>query len=58
MNWVNGVVFGVDNEMQLIENIELFKSSRILNAKELNYIQNLFRSVPVELTNPTFWKNI
>ena len=56
LNWINGVVFGVDNEIQLIENIALFKSSRTLNTKELNHIQNIFKSVPVELTNPKFWK--
>ena len=56
LNWINGVVFGVDNEVQLIENIGLFNSSRTLNTNELNNIQNIFKSVPVELTNPKLWK--
>lgn len=55
INWVNGIIFGVDNIKQLKENIDLFGKSRVLNKEELNLIKKTFNDVNEIILNPSKW---
>jgi len=54
IDWVSGIIIGVDNLEQLKENIELFKV-KILKPKDIQYINNVFSNVPNKLINPSIW---
>lgn len=54
MNWIDGIIFGVDNINQLHFNLNLF-SVRELTKDELIIINNTFTDVPDILINPSLW---
>ena len=54
IDWVSGIIMGVDNIKQLKENIELFKIKKI-NHKEIKNINKYFQNVPSQLINPSLW---
>ena len=54
IQWVSGVIIGVDNIEQLKENIEIFKVKTI-KPKDIQYINNVFSDVPNKLINPRQW---
>ena len=45
---------GVDNVLQLEENIKLF-SIRKLKKDEVDLVRNIFKNVPQNLLNPSMW---
>lgn len=53
-SWINGIIFGIDNKIQLNEIIKT-KDIRLLNKDELKTIKNEFQNVPLELLNPSVW---
>ena len=55
IDWIDGLLMGVDNVEQLNKNIEIFKV-RTLNKFEFNYVRQLFKNVPESLLNPSKWK--
>ena len=55
LSWIDGVVFGIDNSTQLIQNIKLFKEYRELTKNELEYIAETFNDIPHQLLNPKYW---
>ena len=54
IEWIDGLIMGVDNSEQLINNIELFKV-RKLNNNEFNLVKETFKNVPKKLLNPLLW---
>lgn len=54
IKWINGLLMGVDNVMQLEENIKLF-NIRELTKDEFNLVRNNFKNVPENLLNPSMW---
>lgn len=55
IEWISGIIIGVDNIKQLVENINLFKIKKI-KYDDINYINNFFSNVPPRLINPSLWK--
>lgn len=52
--WIDGVIIGVDNLEQLIENYELFNNVKLLNdVDEINKIINV---IPKYILDPRKWK--
>ena len=56
IEWINSVLFGVDNISQLKENIKLYKNTNKLNQVIIDRCEKLFKNVPKELVNPVLWK--
>ena len=56
IDWINGLLMGVDNVSQLKENIKLF-NIRKLKKNEFDLIRTTFKNVPENLLNPSMWKN-
>lgn len=54
MDWIDGIVFGVDNIDQLNKNIELFKVEP-LNNNQINNIKETFVNVPEKILDPRLW---
>tara|TARA_B110000495_G_C22956016_1_gene560114 strand:+ start:350 stop:1243 length:894 start_codon:yes stop_codon:yes gene_type:complete len=54
INWIDGLLMGVDNVSQLKENIKLFNIRKLKN-KEFDLIRNTFKNVPENLLNPSMW---
>jgi len=54
IEWINGLLMGVDNVLQLEENIKLF-SIRKLKKDEVDLVRNIFKNVPQNLLNPSMW---
>jgi aryl-alcohol dehydrogenase-like predicted oxidoreductase len=54
IDWINGLLIGVDNLEQLKENLKLSKV-RKLNLDELQIIKNTFKNCPNKLLNPVNW---
>ena len=57
IDWIDGLLMGVDNVSQLKENIKLF-NIRKLKKNEFDLIRTTFKNVPENLLNPSMWKNI
>jgi len=55
-DWIDGVVIGVDNSIQLLENIEIFRN-KVLSSDELEYIDMNKPKVSKRTLNPAIWKN-
>tara|TARA_B100000902_G_scaffold383323_1_gene422038 strand:+ start:1327 stop:2280 length:954 start_codon:yes stop_codon:yes gene_type:complete len=55
-DWIDGVVIGVDNSIQLLENIEIFQN-KVLSSDELEYIDMNKPKVSKRTLNPAIWKN-
>ena len=54
IEWIDGLLIGVDNINQLNENLKLF-NVRILTNKELNLIRSIFKNTSNKLLNPALW---
>lgn len=54
IDWIDGIVMGVETLGQLKQNIELFKI-RKLNTTEFNFVREMFIDVPKNLLNPSMW---
>ena len=53
--WTHGVVIGIDNEKQLLDNLTLFNKTRPLTYEQIKEINNNFINVPSNLLNPSNW---
>ena len=56
IEWIDSVLFGVDNITQLKENIKLYKKTNKLNQVIIDKCEIIFKNVPKELVNPVLWK--
>tara|TARA_B110000879_G_scaffold200326_1_gene274207 strand:- start:509 stop:1012 length:504 start_codon:yes stop_codon:yes gene_type:complete len=56
IEWIDSVLFGVDNINQLKENIKLYKNTNKLNQVIIDKCEKIFKDVPKELINPVLWK--
>ena len=54
IDWIDGLLMGVDNVSQLEENIKLF-NIRKLEKKEFDLVKLIFKNVPKNLLNPSMW---
>lgn len=54
-DWIDGVVIGVDDSIQLLENIEIFQN-KVLSPDELEYIDMNKPKVSKRTLNPALWK--
>lgn len=54
IEWIDGLLIGVDNLDQLNENLKLF-NVRKLTSKELQLIKNTFKNTSRKLLNPALW---
>lgn len=55
-NWIDGVVVGVDNKKQFLNNVELFKE-RGLTSSELDKIYYTMPKLSENTLNPSKWRN-
>ncbi|QDP72361.1 hypothetical protein FOG18_07215 [Legionella israelensis] len=55
LNWINGLVIGVESEKQLEENIELFRKPP-LSLEEISEVERSVPSLPETFLNPSSWK--
>ena len=53
--WINGIIIGIDNEEQLIDNVKLFNTTRKLKDYELNMIKDTFSNIDSILLDPSKW---
>jgi len=54
IEWINGLLVGIEDIKQLEENIRLFKI-RKLNSEEFKLVRKVFNNVPRQLLNPSLW---
>lgn len=54
IEWIDGLLIGVDNINQLNENLKLF-NVRTLTNNELNLIRSIFKNTSNKLLNPALW---
>lgn len=54
IDWIDGLLMGVDNVSQLKQNIKLF-NIRKLKKNEFDLVRNTFKNVPENLLNPSMW---
>lgn len=54
IEWIDGLLIGVDNINQLNENLKLFNVRKLTN-KELNLIRSVFKNTSNKLLNPALW---
>ena len=54
IEWINGLLIGIDNINQLNENLKLFNVRKLTN-KELNLIRSIFKNTSNKLLNPVLW---
>jgi aryl-alcohol dehydrogenase-like predicted oxidoreductase len=54
IEWIDGLLMGVDSIEQLEENIELFRI-RQLSQDEFNSVRQIFKNTPRNLLNPSMW---
>jgi aryl-alcohol dehydrogenase-like predicted oxidoreductase len=54
IDWINGILIGVDNLQQLKDNINFFKV-RKLTKEEFLLVRKIFNNVPNNLLNPSLW---
>ena len=54
IDWIDGLLVGVDNIFQFEQNIKLFGVRR-LNIGEINTVRNVFKDVSEILLNPSLW---
>ena len=54
INWINGLLMGVDTVSQLNDNIKLFKVRKLTNH-EFKIVRTIFKNVPTILLNPSLW---
>lgn len=55
LNWINGIIIGIETTEQLKYNIELFNKVRKLKEEELNIIKLTFKNTPTKLLDPRVW---
>jgi aryl-alcohol dehydrogenase-like predicted oxidoreductase len=56
IKWIDSVIFGVDNIIQLKENIQLYKNTKEIDKNIINECTEIFSNTPKELVNPVLWK--
>jgi len=56
-DWIDGVVIGVDDSIQLLENIEIFQN-QVLSPDEIEYIDMNKTKVSNKTLNPALWKQL
>ncbi len=56
-DWIDGVVIGVDDTIQLSENIEIFQN-QVLSLDEMKYIDMNIPTVSSRTLNPALWKKL
>ena len=54
IDWIDGLLMGVDNVLQLKENINLFNVRKLKN-EEFELVRNTFKNEPENLLNPSLW---
>jgi len=54
IEWIDGLLMGVDTVDQLNENIKLFKVRKLTN-NEFKTVRTIFKNVPTILLNPSLW---
>ena len=54
IEWIDGLLIGVDNIEQLKENLKLF-NVRKLTSEELNIVRAIFKNTSKKLLNPSLW---
>ena len=54
-DWINGIVFGVNNVSQIKENINTFNSLKKFDSITLKDIKETFNNCTEKLLNPSFW---
>jgi aryl-alcohol dehydrogenase-like predicted oxidoreductase len=54
IEWIDGLLIGVDNINQLNENLKLFNVRKLTNT-ELNLIKTIFKGTSNKLLNPALW---
>jgi aryl-alcohol dehydrogenase-like predicted oxidoreductase len=54
IEWIDGLLVGVDNILQFEQNIKLFGVRR-LNTGEINTVRNVFKDISEILLNPSLW---
>lgn len=54
LNWIDGIVIGMETLEQLLYNIDLFKEP-LLTTEQISIIENKFTNAPEELLNPSLW---
>ena len=55
LNWINGIIIGIETIEQLKYNIELFNKVGKLKEEELNIIKLTFKNTPTKLLDPRVW---
>jgi len=55
INYINKIIFGINNLHQLKYNIMLFNNITIFTEEELDYINSKFTNIPDKLINPSLW---
>ena len=56
-DWIDGAVIGVDDNIQLLENIEIFQN-QVLSLDEMKYIDMNIPTVSNRTLNPALWKKL
>jgi len=54
IDWIDGLLMGVDTVDQLNQNIKLFKVRKLTN-NEFKTVRTIFKNVPTILLNPSLW---
>jgi spore coat polysaccharide biosynthesis protein SpsF len=52
--WIHGIVVGMESEIQLLRNLELFATSE-LNREQCAEVRAIFSQTPVDLLDPSRW---
>jgi aryl-alcohol dehydrogenase-like predicted oxidoreductase len=55
VDWIKGCIFGVDNETQLLENINLFNYTKKIDNHTVNYIKKIFANIDNKIIDPRMW---
>lgn len=55
IEWIDGIIFGVDLVDQLLENINLFNQSDSLTTEQLAEVRQTFHQIDLQLLNPCNW---
>ena len=54
-SWINVVLVGIDNLLQLEEITKLWENTTPFSMLEINNINHLFSNISTQLTNPSLW---
>ena len=55
LDWINGIIIGLETLEQLKNNIDLFNKTRLLNYEEIKLINKIFNNTPNTITDPRLW---